>query len=73
MKKTYLELLPEEKWKYRRALRQMQILIHDVQTREDVEMPEFSLNPREIKDLLKIRHEMMVVNKVKAKNKKAKV
>jgi hypothetical protein len=60
---SYTELLPEEKFRFRKALRQMQQLINEVQTGARTDIPEYSLNPNEIKALLKIRHEMLELNK----------
>jgi len=61
----YLELLPEDKWKYRRALRSMQQLINDLQTKDYVDLPQFALNPRETTAILRVRHEMLLMSKGK--------
>lgn len=55
----YSNLPLEEKWKYRKAVNSLQVLINKIQSEEITELEKCDLNLPEIVTLLKVRKEML--------------
>ena len=58
---NYVNLPLEEKWKYRKAVNQLQILINKIQSEEITSIEDTQYNLPEVVKLLKIRKEMLLV------------
>ncbi|HYG41256.1 MAG TPA: hypothetical protein VD908_21690 [Cytophagales bacterium] len=58
---NYVNLPLEEKWKYRKAVNQLQILINKIQSEEITSIEDTQYNLPEVVKLLRIRKEMLLV------------